>query len=213
MSYKPPEYTKQDVIKNVKRSGIWAVIILILIVLPAEYNIDITGFGRLTGLTKLVEVKDTESTQEDVTTLSNDDYEKARQELLSKTSFDTNKGVKKDDVVVTPVAKNTDDKVLTKIYSLGPRQDKEIKFKMNKGDKTDFTWSTTQTVYLDQHGEPTTPEGSKFLPFKSTKTGKYQRDSWTIIAEFTGTHGWYWRNLSNETIQIELTMKGQFEEK
>jgi hypothetical protein len=35
--------------------------------------------------------------------------------------------------------------------------------------------------------------------------------SGVLTAEFTGTHGWYWRNLSNDDITIKLTLKGKFQ--
>jgi hypothetical protein len=38
-------------------AGVSAVAILITVVLPSEYGIDITGFGRLTGLTTMGEIK------------------------------------------------------------------------------------------------------------------------------------------------------------
>lgn len=204
MSYNQPEYSKQEVLKNVKRSALGAFVIFITIVLPAEYNIDITWFGKLTGLTKLAQV------DSDDTDLSEEVFfeENTRENMPDGNKLDIT-----DVSVVKTETSEKNIKKITKTYTLGPRKDKEVKFKMNKGDTIDFTWQTTQTVYLDQHGEPTTSEGKEFLPFVSTKTGKYKKDSDSLTAQFTGTHGWYWRNLSNKTIQIQLTLEWEFEEK
>ncbi len=49
-----------------------------------------------------------------------------------------------------------------------------------------------------------------FLPYTSTKEWRFASDSGTLSSEFTGTHGWYWRNLSNEEITIRLILKGEF---
>lgn len=196
-----PNYSKEQVIKNVKKSGIVATILLFLVVLPAEYNIDITGFWSLTGLVKLSE--DYRESNKEVESISQDEYEKQKQELLSESSTKT----------VEKTSPQKAEKTLTRTITIGPRWNREIKYKMNKWDVMRFSWSSPEIVYLDQHWEPTTDAGSAFLPFKSTKTWKFKRDSDTLTAEFTGTHGWYWRNLSNRKIEIELTMKGQFEEK
>lgn len=194
MNYIQPEYTKKQVIKNVKITFIWAIIILILIVLPAEYNIDILWFWKVTWLNKL-----SENYQPDTNDIISEEiFEQQKSEIFSQNeNWDT-------------LDLNT--KTLDRVITIWPKASKEIKYKMNKWDTMYFSWSSPVELYLDQHGEPTTNEGKEFLPYKSVKTGRYTKDTDTLVAEFTWTHWWYWRNLTNQTIEITLNMKWDFEE-
>ncbi|MFK7780484.1 MAG: hypothetical protein QM490_05120 [Candidatus Gracilibacteria bacterium] len=192
-----PEYSKKKIIKNVKYTGIGALIILITIVLPAEYNVDITGFGKFTGLNKLA--PNYQELQETIDTSETD---------LIEEDIEIMKPDNTNDISVKSYEYNT----LEKIITLPPKANKEIKFKMYKDSEMTFSWESSETVYFDQHGEPTTSEGKKFLPYKTVKDGKQKQDNGIIIAEFTGTHGWYWRNLSNKSATIKLSLSGNFEE-
>lgn len=210
MNYKQPEYTKEEVLKNVKRTSIWALIILILVVLPAEYNIDITWLWKLTWLVKLAENYEPKNNNK----LSEDEYQKQKNELFWTTSKEKNEiqSEIKEETNDTTSKNDSPQNSLTRTITIWPKGSKEIKYNMNKWDTMKFSWSSPVELYLDQHWEPTTSEWKEFRPFKSVKTGRYTRDTDTLIAEFTGTHGWYWRNITNKTIEIELTMKGQFTE-
>ena len=47
------ENTKGSTGKRLGIATLGAVVLLVMVVLPAEYGIDPTGFGRLTGISKL----------------------------------------------------------------------------------------------------------------------------------------------------------------
>jgi hypothetical protein len=81
---------------------------------------------------------------------------------------------------------------------------------MYKWDEMAFNWESSEIVYFDQHWEPTTNEGKEFLPYKTVKEWRQESDDGVITAEFTGTHGWYWKNLSNKEATIRLVLKGNF---
>jgi hypothetical protein len=199
MNHFPPEYSKEKILKNVKYTTIWAAIIFVIIVLPAEYGKDPTWFWKLTWLNKLAPNYQVESidTVESSNAIESDTS--VTQDTLTR-----QESIKEDN------EPSYDYQELEKTYTLKAWRDTEVKFKMYKWGEMTFDWQSTGTVYLDQHWEPTTSEGKAFLPYKSVKEWRFESDSGTLRAEFTGTHGWYWRNLSNEEITIKLTLKGNF---
>lgn len=49
--------TNEKLVRSTIIAGVSAVVILVTVVLPSEYGLDVTGFGRLTGLTTMGEIK------------------------------------------------------------------------------------------------------------------------------------------------------------
>ncbi len=90
---------------------------------------------------------------------------------------------------------------------LGPYDDLEFKLFMEKGDEVDYAWNTSVPVKYDMHGEPDSHEE----PFESYDKGEALADDGALVASFTGSHGWYWENLTNETLFIDLTISGIYE--
>jgi hypothetical protein len=193
-----PEYTKEKVLKNVKYTAIWAIIILITIVLPTEYGIDPLGFWKMTWLNKLAPNYQEENLE------SNIDIEEKVVEANS---------IQVEEIISIKKEKSYDYQTIEKTYTLNAKANTEIKFKMYKWSEMTFDWESSELVYFDQHWEPTTQEWKEFLPYKTVKEWKQMSDNWNLVAEFTWTHGWYWRNLSNNKATIKLILKGNFEEK
>lgn len=164
-----------------------AGIILVTTVLPAEYGIDPTGFGAITGLKKMGDMKegeDVEGKDPASTKAINAPVAEATKSLL---------GVQTGKVILT----------------LQPGEGREVKATMKAGKEFDFAWSTDGgQVNYDQHGEIAGAASDEFASYeKGTKvssTGKFR-------APFDGTHGWYWRNRTEGPITITVTATGQFE--
>ncbi|NDK09451.1 hypothetical protein GW846_01585 [Candidatus Gracilibacteria bacterium] len=194
-----PEYSKEKILKNVKYTATGATIIFLTLILPAEYGIDPFGTGKLTGLNKLAPNYVAESI----------DSQESSETLETGTSV-TQDTVNKQVSNTENTGSSYEYKELEKTYTLEAGEDREVKFDMNKGDEMRFSWQSSEVIYFDQHGEPTTEEGKEFLPYKTVKEGKQSSDEATLTAEFTGTHGWYWRNLSNNKVTITLVSKGNF---
>ena len=55
-----PVHSNKTLIKASVAASIMAVIILVLIILPAEYKVDPTGFGKAAGLTQLADLSKAE---------------------------------------------------------------------------------------------------------------------------------------------------------
>ena len=84
----------------------------------------------------------------------------------------------------------------------------EYKFYINQGAEIEYQWATDGAgLYFDFHGEPA---GNTTGYFKSYRETTASQSDGTLTAPFTGTHGWYWKNDSNQAVRITLKTKGQY---
>lgn len=90
---------------------------------------------------------------------------------------------------------------------LEPGKGLEYKYQMNKGDSMLFSWQAGSPLKYDLHGEPT---GGKAGYFESHETGVSGEGHGTLIAPFTGTHGWYWENQGTEPVTVTLSTAGYY---
>jgi hypothetical protein len=158
--------------------------ILVAIVLPAEYGIDVTGLGKTIGLTKLAAPKpDTASA---LRVAAPD----APQATLSKSE----RVLRSDEVTLT----------------LAPGENTEVKALMQKGSQFVFSWSATGgVVKSDMHGEPINAKPDEFSTYWKEK--RQQSGQGAFTAPFEGTHGWYWHNRSEQAVTITVKLSGFYE--
>lgn len=89
------------------------------------------------------------------------------------------------------------------------KSDLEYKFYLQKNAHIGYAWSSdADAVYFDFHGEPAGDKTGYFKSYRETTANASEGD---LKAPFTGTHGWYWKNDTNKTIQVILKTKGQYE--
>ncbi len=85
----------------------------------------------------------------------------------------------------------------------------EYKAVMDEGDSIVYRWQVkTGQAYFDFHGHPTAGE-TKF--YNRYRAGESDSGSGSIVAAFSGHHGWYWLNISDHPIVIELEVAGFFD--
>jgi len=190
-----PDYTElpssAKLIKETVIAIIAATVILITVVLPAEFGIDPTGIGQLTGLKRMGEIK---------TALAEEAEENEPQaasaqpkELIAQTPINPTDSMEP----------RTDELSVT----LEPNKSTEIKITMTEGTTVEFTWSTdTGEAFYDLHGDST--EVNYHIYEKGTDSTK----SGTLTAAFTGNHGWYWKNRTQTPITITLKATGNYQD-
>ncbi|PCI07886.1 transmembrane anchor protein [bacterium] len=183
--------TTAKLIKSTIIAIIAAAVILITLVLPAEFGIDPTGIGQLTGLQRMGEIK---------TSLAN---ELEEQTTESEPTFPAPTGITTDIPQLDPASPRTDELSVT----LDPDKSTEIKITMTKGTAVDFTWSTNGAqAFYDLHAD------SKEVNYHIYEKGTAQTKSGTLTAAFTGNHGWYWKNRTNSPITITLKATGHYQD-
>ena len=162
-----------------------AGLILITAVLPAEYGIDPTGFGRLTGLTAL-SAQTTANSQPQAVACAEPagmQTQTAQQQVATQWQ-DTVK-------ILVPAGKGL-----------------EYKFHLQKGATLEYAWATDGAgLYFDFHGEP---QGDKSGYFKSYQETTDSQANGALVAPFEGSHGWYWENKSDSPVTVVLNTKGAY---
>jgi len=84
----------------------------------------------------------------------------------------------------------------------------EYKLAMNQYKKVSYEWvSSGSELYVDLHGEPLGDTTGYFESY-TIATANEMKGSFT--APFNGSHGWYWKNESNEDVQLQLIFNGEY---
>ncbi len=90
-------------------------------------------------------------------------------------------------------------------FTLSPGKGIEVKLVMNEGDKVDFAWTANGAVVnFDTHGDG---NGNKVSYEKGRGVGE---DSGVLEAAFTGNHGWFWRNRTDNDVTVTLKTNGKY---
>ena len=163
-------------------------LIVVCVVMPAEYRQDPTGFGRLTGLVDLTTpiVATPDLTIDPASLAPEPKPADASISRLFDAPFKT-------DTIQIP---------------LGPDGELEYKAVMKTGQSMVYSWSVNKgSVYYDFHGEPADPTKSqRYLEVQETKSA-----SGAFTAPFDGKHGWFWLNLTSDNIVVTLKLSGYYE--
>ena len=84
----------------------------------------------------------------------------------------------------------------------------EYKFEMQQYEKMTYEWMTDgDSLYFDLHGEPA---GDTTGYFESYAIANLSEMKGSFTAPFGGSHGWYWKNNSDNPVAIQLLVKGQY---
>jgi hypothetical protein len=162
-----------------------AAVILVTLVAPAEYGLDPLGTGRALGLYR------------------------PRVETAADTASPDGTGarVSPGDVLYrSPTAYKTDEMSLT----LDPGEGAEIKARMRQGERLVYSWTATgEGVDVDMHGDLLgAPEGDYTSYWKDEfQTG----DHGAFTAPGTGNHGWFWQNVTDDTVTVTVRVSGFYE--
>ena len=161
-----------------------AAVILVVAVLPAEYGVDPLGAGAMFGFSRM-----SPQAVEDVPPPPPGAQPNAPR-------------------IVGPAALYAGAfKTDTAEFTIDPYEYLEYKYDLVKGGSFVFAWQASAPVVHDFHGEPDdNPKNGVQSYDKSTKRG----DNGSLVAPFTGIHGWYWENTSGEPVTVKITAAGFF---
>lgn len=209
-----------------------ATVLLITTVLPAEFGIDPTGVGKLLGLKQMGEIKVSleQEAQAEKTAVKPQPAPsqpaqtiKAVQTFTSPTVAETPTSDTAVKVVAAATVVKEEPQLVKiaaqqapptspvtshqKVFKLQHGEAAEIKLEMVKGAKVNYQWSTQGgAVNFDTHGDSAT-----LNYFGYSKGRKVKGDKGELIAAFDGSHGWFWRNRSGNTVTVTLTTEGDYQ--
>lgn len=93
--------------------------------------------------------------------------------------------------------------------TLKPGEASEVKLEMLNKATVSYEWSTNGVpVNHDTHGEPYNGPNGYFHSYSKGKQVKGDKGEFSAI--FDGTHGWFWRNRSNQDVTITLKTTGEY---
>lgn len=186
-----------QLLKSTIIAAISAVVILVTVVLPAEYGIDPTGAGRVIGLTEMGEIK-TQLAEE--AELDRQMMEAADdQSSLIDTIFGLFVGA-----AHAQTAEAWRDEIS---FTLAPGDSAEWKLVMTAGQSAEYKMIVDGgRVNFDLHGHGS---GQSV----TYERGRGSRGSEGVIsADFDGEHGWFWRNRDSAPVTITIQVRGEYSE-
>ncbi|MFT6434146.1 MAG: hypothetical protein ACJAVI_002194 [Candidatus Azotimanducaceae bacterium] len=169
-----------------------ASLLLIVIILPAEYNLDPTGIGSSLGIKGLSIVAPTEPIS-----------------LTASPNLSTKTSSLEIHNEITPPLKFIDIDL-----TLEPYGQVEFKLKMLEKSTVAYTWQSAEgEVYADLHGHTIVANGSEEeeIVVRYMETQQGNGESGNFIAPFGGDHGWYFLSLETHPIIVNVRISGHFE--
>ena len=156
-----------------------AAVLLVSVVLPAEYGIDPLGVGGMLGLTTL------------------------SQPLapVPPPEGDTLAPVQDGVVALYPGEYKYD----SREFILGPYEYLEYKYRLAENATMLFSWIASGDVMHDFHGDRDGAPANAAVSFD--RQPRRQADG-SFIAPFSGIHGWFWENPGGTTITVRVTTAG-----
>jgi hypothetical protein len=184
MSATDPELTRarQRLAAAAGAALLAAGLILVTIVLPAEFGVDPLGTGARLGLLELGLV--------------------AQQVDALNEAAETNAAGRAATIAgqARPFAAETVN------FVVAPRDQMEYKYRLEKGEALLYSWSATEAVNYEFHAEPDgAPRG---YAQSYEKVSAARTASGTLTAPFSGIHGWYWQNTTDRPVTITLKSAG-----
>jgi hypothetical protein len=160
-----------------------AGVILVTVVLPAEYAVDPLGTGAKLGLLQLGET--------------------GRQvEALEAAKGQS--GVSAGQPAIVGQEKPFHQETVA--FKIAPRSGMEYKYRLEKGEALLYSWKAPVAVNYELHAEP---DGAPRAYAQSyEKIDGRAEASGTLTAPFAGIHGWFWENTSDQEITVTLTTAG-----
>ena len=167
-------------------AGALATALTLLVVLPAEFGRDPTGFGKATGLDKLA------PQHEQTITLAAGPSSPAQ---FQDVPF-------RSDALEIPFVAKGDKSGASEL---------EYKVRMKAGQTVVYSWevegAAEDEFYFDLHGETPSPDVKVVEFAKATAAGSHG----SLTAPIDGVHGWYWRNDSEKSVTVRLKLSGFYE--
>jgi hypothetical protein len=199
MSTDSPSTARSRAFKGLAIAALAATVILVTIVLPAERGYDPTGIGKALGLMAMSEQRATAAAGIEDVTGGNDTLVAAE----GATSMDPlplpNPAIHQEEA--TPPRTETIE------VTLGFDEKTEIKAVMGKAKAIVYSWSVKGgKVYVDFHGHDPSRGNAYWVRYQEVDGAS--SGSGSLVAPFSGEHGWYWLNVSDTPVTITLSVTG-----
>lgn len=195
--------SSKQLVRSTILAAISALVLLVAVVLPAEYGIDPTGIGRVLRMTEMGSIKQQLAAEAaaDAAATASAAPSQGTGTTLDMASANSTQPPAAAAAAAGPKVEWRDEMPFT----LTPGQGTEIKLKMDQGAKAQYSWVVEGgAINFDTHGD---------APGKSISYEKgrgVSSDEGVLEASFTGNHGWYWRNRGQSNVKVILRARGDY---
>lgn len=213
-----------QLLRSTALAALIAAGLLVTAILPAEYGVDPTGFGRALGLTQMGEIKASlaseakgaEATRGKATAPAPAVAAVVSPPPLHGHEHGASAGhVHERVATATPAAPAGEREAAeaarehTVTIKLKPGEAAEVKLAMQKDARVRYEWSSVGGgVNYDTHGDPVKAPKGFYHGYGKGKNETAQAG--TLQAAFDGKHGWYWRNRSGAEVTVTLKTSGAY---
>jgi hypothetical protein len=199
----PPRHelpSSRTLLRSTLIAAATAVVLLVAVVLPAEYGVDPTGVGRVIGLTEMGEIKMALAREAAAAEAAEG---AAPVQAPAAAAAEAAPVAAPEPAAETSPAPSSDEVSIT----LQPGQGREIKLEMREGASVEYTWAVAGgVVNSDTHGD------RPGLSYHGYAKGTAQpSDEGVLVAAFDGMHGWFWRNRGREPVTVTLRTRGEYQ--
>jgi hypothetical protein len=193
--------TSAQLLRSTLIAFVTAAVLLVSVVMPADYGIDPTGIGRLLNLTEMGEIK------KELAAEAAADAAAQPAGIAAATAVQASPVAPVASPSAAPAAQAPkpvwrDETRIT----LKPGEGIEIKLSMNKDAKALFAWAVQGgVVNFDTHGDAL----GRSISYE--KGRGVASDEGELVAAFDGKHGWFWRNRGDAAVTLLLQTSGDYE--
>ncbi len=195
--------TSAQLIRSTAIAFVTAAVLLVTVVMPADYGIDPTGIGRALNLTQMGEIKKelaAEAAADDAAQAAVAAAGAAAPAMPSAAVAPVASAAPAPVAAVAAVSWRDETPV-----TLEPGAGIEIKLSMKEGDKALFDWAVQGgVVNFDTHGE-SFPRSISYEKGRGVAAKQGE-----LVAAFDGKHGWFFRNRGDAPVTVLLKTGGTY---
>ena len=200
--------TSAQLIRSTAIAAASAALILVTVVLPAEYDIDPTGIGGVLGLAEMGEIKSQLAAEAEADRIKALEEQGAlvpqEQSSLMNDIFSVFVGAAHAEEVPSEPVQEWRDEIT---FTLAPGESAEWKLVMEEGQTAEYVMLVEGgRVNFDLHGH-----GSGQSETYEKGRGSTGEEG-EITAGFAGEHGWFWRNRDDEDVTVTVKVRGDYAE-
>ncbi|WPZ03196.1 transmembrane anchor protein [Blastomonas marina] len=179
--------TNRQLVKATAFAVVTSTVLLVTVVLPAEYAIDPTGAGRILGYSEMGEIK---------------------QQLAAEAAADEQNTAVEEVPTLADTSGSGSERTDVTELTLAPGEGAEVKAIMAEGASLQYEWSVQDGhVNFDTHAD------APGISYHGYDKGRESTgEAGTLVAAFDGSHGWFWRNRSGATVTVTLKTDGSYSE-
>lgn len=207
----------RSIVKATILAAFVAGVLLVTAVLPAEYGIDPLKTGKALGLTELSKTEATKNAAKpqaapQPSSAPATGEADPRIAPVLEPSADGGAPRMKGAFIAQPNGYQFDSREL----KLAAGEGLEIKYHMKKGAGLVYSWTASDKLLFEFHGEPNVkPAGKEGTDYYETydidnQVGKDQANG-TFIAPRSGIHGWFWENKTPNAVTLKLISAGFYD--